>query len=104
MSPGKAIYKLTGELAEWFKLDAGVLAEGRRADIVVLDPKALDERVDKDFEAPMEGIEDYVRVVRRNPGVIKKVIVNGKTAVENDELVAAVGKTSGFGQVLRAVH
>jgi cytosine/adenosine deaminase-related metal-dependent hydrolase len=40
------VYRLTGELAEWFGIDAGTLREGDRADFVVIDPAGLNESVD----------------------------------------------------------
>ena len=36
----RAVYRLTGELAEWFGIDAGTLRQGDRADFVVIDPAA----------------------------------------------------------------
>ena len=41
-----AVHRLTGEVAEWFGIDAGTLREGDRADFVVVDPARLDDSVD----------------------------------------------------------
>ena len=41
-----AVHRLTGELAEWYGIDAGHLRVGSRADLVVVDPAHLDERLD----------------------------------------------------------
>ena len=38
MTMGQAVYRVTGEIAEWFRIDAGVLAEGKRADLVIWSP------------------------------------------------------------------
>src|SRR5207237_2625642 len=44
MSLERAVYRLTGEIADWLGLDAGTLAPGRRPDPVVVDPEALRDR------------------------------------------------------------
>nr|MDT0664006.1 hypothetical protein [Micromonospora sp. DSM 115978] len=41
MTVEQAVYKLTGELAEFYGLDAGRLRVGDRADVVVVDPAGL---------------------------------------------------------------
>ena len=102
MSSEEAVYRLTGEIGDWFGIDAGVLAEGKRADLVVLDPARLDEALDATTEAPMKGFGDFKRLVRRNPAVIDAVYVNGKRAVRNGEIEPSVGVEPGFGRVLRA--
>ena len=40
MTVEQAVHRLTGELADWYGLDAGHLRVGDRADLVVLDPDA----------------------------------------------------------------
>jgi len=102
MSAERAVHKLTGEPAEWLGLDAGVLAPGRRADLVVLDPAGLTEEVDAAVEAEMTGTGGFVRLVRRNDRAVRRVLVNGRTAVADGRPIAAVGKERGFGKVLRA--
>lgn len=99
MSLERAVHRLTGELAEWFCLDAGVLAPGKRADLVVIDPEQLDARVDAPAEAPMEGFGEYVRLVRRNEGTVPHVLVNGREVVRDGALT-----DERSGRVLRAVR
>jgi N-acyl-D-aspartate/D-glutamate deacylase len=98
----RAIHRCTGELAQWYGLDAGTLIPGRRADLVVLDPACLDERVDAIHEAPMPAFGGLVRLVRRNPGLVRAVAVNGRLAVHDGEVLPEVGEVRGFGSVLRA--
>ena len=43
MTVEQAVHRLTGELADWYRLDAGHLRIGDRADVVVIDPRRLDE-------------------------------------------------------------
>ena len=38
MTIERAVHRLTGELADWYRLDAGHLRVGDRADVVILDP------------------------------------------------------------------
>jgi hypothetical protein len=42
------------------------------------------------------------RLVNRNPGVVKHVLINGKIAVENEAIVPELGKEMGYGQFLPA--
>ena len=98
----KAVHKLTGEIGEWFQVDAGTLEEGKRADLVVIDPKHLDYRVDEMHEAPIPELGDYVRLVRRNPDAVPAVMVNGILVATNGEVLAEIGHTKGAGKFLRA--
>jgi N-acyl-D-aspartate/D-glutamate deacylase len=101
MSIERAIYRLTGEIGEWFQIDAGVLQEGRRADIVIIDPNELTEQLEEYSEEGIRGFGDFKRLVRRNPKAIPNVLVNGKVAVRNGEVIGCVGNKTGFGTVLR---
>ncbi|MEZ6186617.1 MAG: hypothetical protein R3F62_16610 [Planctomycetota bacterium] len=102
MSVGRAVERLSGELARWLDLDAGVLEVGRRADVVVLDPEALDDAVEAIHEEPVPELDGLARLVRRNPRVVDAVLVNGRLAVERGEPLPEVGRAPGFGRVLAA--
>ena len=52
MTVEQAVHRLTGELADWYRLDAGHLRIGDRADVVIIDPARLDERLDAYAEDP----------------------------------------------------
>ena len=39
MTVERAVHRLTGELADWYRLDAGHLRVGDRADVVIVDPR-----------------------------------------------------------------
>ncbi len=85
MTPEKAVWRLTGEIAEWFNVDTGVLKPGAQADIVVLDPVALKQtKLNAYAEAPFEAMGGLQRVVNRNDGVIKYTLIAGQVAFEND--------------------
>jgi N-acyl-D-aspartate/D-glutamate deacylase len=98
-----AIWRLTGELGQWFNIDAGTLALGKRADVVVIDPTRLDDSLAAYHEAPMEGFDGLQRMVNRGEAV-RSVLINGKLAYHNGECVAALGQETGFGQFLPSLN
>lgn len=100
----KAVRKLTGEIGEWFQIDAGTLERGKRADLVVVDPSHLDDRVDEIHEEGIPELGDYVRLVRRNPQAVPAVVVNGILVAEDGEVLPEIGKTIGAGRFLRATQ
>lgn len=102
MSVGRAVQRLTSEIADWLGIDAGHLAVGRRADLVVVDPAGLDARVDALEEAEMPGFEGLRRLVRRNDDAVRAVVVGGRLAASRGALVPEVGTEVGFGRVLTA--
>jgi len=100
MSKEKAVHRLTGELADWFSLDAGVLEIGARADIAVIHPDGLDNSLDETYEAPMPqmGIQ---RMVRRNDGAVRATLIGGQVAFEEGRFSPALGHQR-MGRFLRA--
>ncbi|EPG65112.1 N-acyl-D-amino-acid deacylase family protein [Leptospira wolffii] len=100
LSAEKAVWRVTGEIADWFGLDTGKLKIGAQADIVLLDPNALDEEIEKIREVSMEEFGGIVRLVRRNPKAIHAVLINGKAAVENGNVLPEIGKEHGFGRFM----
>ncbi len=98
----KAVWRLTGEIADWLDVDAGHLRLGDRADLVVLDPEALDERLAEYHEAPMEGLGALVRMVNRSEGTVRAVLVNGRMAFDGGAFDPSLGRERGFGQFLPA--
>ncbi|HEX4842421.1 MAG TPA: amidohydrolase family protein [Limnobacter sp.] len=101
MSMEQAVWRLTGEQADWLGVQAGKIRVGDRADLVVIDPKGFDQNLETVHWADMEGF-DLQRLVNRNPGLVKHVFVNGKPAVLNEEFQADFGKSTGHGQFLPA--
>jgi len=97
-----AVWRLTGEIASWLGVDAGRLSVGDRADVVVIDPTALDDRLAVYHEAPMEGLGDLVRMVNRSDGTVRAVFVNGRVAFEGGAFGPGLGHERGFGQFLPA--
>ena len=101
MSLEQAIWRVTGDQGDWFGVDIGKIRIGDRADIVVIDPEGFDQNLEEVSWAEMENF-DLKRLVNRNPGIVKHVLINGKLAVHNETVVDSLGKEKGFGQYIRA--
>lgn len=101
ISMERAVHRLTGELGEWYGIDAGTLREGDRADIVVIDPDKLDESLDRYAEHPVESYGGLSRMVNRNDETVTAVLVSGKLAFAAGKAAPVLGKER-FGQFLRA--
>ena len=97
----KAIWRLTKENADFFNIDAGHLAEGKRADITILDPEQLSDKVHEYHTKPFLG--NCERLVNDSEGVVYYVIINGMIAMEEGKLSDEFGKER-FGQFLQANH
>lgn len=113
MSVARAVHRLTGELAAWFGIDAGTLAVGKRADVVVIDPQGLGAQLGEIHEvavAPAAGpgapawadFGGLRRLVRRNDAAVREVWISGRRAWSAGALAAELGQERGFGGVLRA--
>ena len=77
----KAIWRLTGEIADWLGIDAGKIKEGKRADLVIIDPAYFtSNEVEEIHEAEIPGYNGYKRLVRRNDQLVDRVYINGKLA------------------------
>jgi N-acyl-D-aspartate/D-glutamate deacylase len=101
MSVEQAVHRLTGELGEWYRIDAGTLRVGDRADLVVLDPDRLDAALEEYHEAPVEQYGGLSRMVNRNDAAVPAVFVSGRRVVEDGEPTALLGRER-TGQFLRA--
>ncbi|MFC7494865.1 MULTISPECIES: N-acyl-D-amino-acid deacylase family protein [unclassified Nocardioides] len=101
MSAEQAVHRLTGELGEWYRIDAGHLREGDRADLVVIDPERLDDSLEDYHESPVEQFGNLSRMVNRNDATVPAVFVNGRRVVADGVPTATLG-TERTGQFLRA--
>ncbi|WP_194818268.1 amidohydrolase family protein [Nocardia sp. XZ_19_385] len=97
----QAVHRLTGELADWYGLDAGQLREGARADITVIDPAGFDGSSAAYAEAPMPGI-DVRRMVNRNDRAVAATLVNGHLLYEYGKFAKGFGTDLHAGTFLRA--
>lgn len=103
MTVEAAVHRLTGELADWYRLDAGHLRVGDRADIVVIDPAHLDATLDDYAEEPVDFYGGLSRMVNRNDATVSAVLVSGHTVFRNGAPTEAVGRRR-TGRFLRAAH
>ncbi|WP_019142690.1 N-acyl-D-amino-acid deacylase family protein [Noviherbaspirillum massiliense] len=98
----KAVWRVTGELADWFGVDAGHLRLGDRADVVVVNPEALDARLEAYHEAPMEELDGLMRMVNRSDGAVDAVLISGRVAFRDGRFAPDFGHARGYGQFLPA--
>jgi N-acyl-D-aspartate/D-glutamate deacylase len=101
MSIERAVHRLTGELADWYQLDAGHLRTGDRADLVVVDPERLDATLDQYAEDTVEQYAGLSRMVNRNNETVKAVFVGGRAVFLDGQATDMVGKQR-TGRFLRA--
>jgi N-acyl-D-aspartate/D-glutamate deacylase len=98
-----AVHRLTGELADWYGLDAGYLQEGKRADVTVIDPAGFDGSSGAYAEAPYPGAPDVRRMVNRNDDLVTATIVGGQVVYAGGEFAPGFGTDLHTGEFLRAV-
>ncbi|MBX7169422.1 MAG: amidohydrolase family protein [Pyrinomonadaceae bacterium] len=101
MTLEKAVWRLTKENADFFNLDAGTLEESKRADLIVINPNKLSDKVHEYHNAEFLG--GYKRLVNRNDEVVDLVLINGKTAWENGTFSEKFGNER-FGSFLKGNH
>ncbi|WFR72066.1 amidohydrolase family protein [Prescottella defluvii] len=101
LSVEQAVHRVTGELADWYGLDAGHLREGDRADLVVVDPEHLDDSLDTYAECPVPEYDNLSRMVNRNDDAVSAVFVGGDYVFGNGEPAPALGNRR-TGRFLRA--
>ena len=100
MSVEHAVYKLTADIADFHRIDAGRLVKGARADLVVIDPEHLDDSVEEIHEAEMPEFDGLSRLVRRNDETVRAVLINGNLAWRDGQAAEDLGVGHQFGTVL----
>jgi N-acyl-D-aspartate/D-glutamate deacylase len=103
MSVEQAVHRLTGELADWYRIDAGHLRIGDRADVVVVDPERLDSSLVHYAEDSVEQYGGLSRMVNRNDETVSAVFVGGRAVVLDGSLTDIVGAER-TGRFLRAAQ
>ncbi|MBK1887803.1 N-acyl-D-amino-acid deacylase family protein [Marinobacter sp. DY40_1A1] len=101
MTMEQAVHRLTGDQADWFGIEAGKIRVGDRADLVVLDPSGFDQNLEDVSWGEMENF-DLQRLVNRNPGIVKTVMINGKLAVDDEQFLPEFGREMGYGTFIPA--
>jgi N-acyl-D-aspartate/D-glutamate deacylase len=102
LSIQRAVHRLTGELADWFGIDAGTLREGDRADFVVIDPAGLNESVDGYYEEDVPFYGGLRRMVNRNDDAVVATGVGGAVVFRKGQFRDGYGQTVKSGRYLRA--
>ena len=101
MTVERAVHRLTGELADWYGIDAGHLRPGDRADLVIVDPAHLDESLDDYAEQTVEQYGGLSRMVNRNDDTVSAVLVAGQAVFLDGKPTEVLG-TQRTGSFLRA--
>ncbi|HEY9418421.1 MAG TPA: amidohydrolase family protein [Pseudonocardia sp.] len=94
-----AVHRLTGELADWYGLDAGTVKLGGRADLTVIDPDGLDDSTAAYAEAEFADIS---RMVNRNDRAVAATIVNGHLVHQYGTFIDGLGDTVHAGRFLNS--
>jgi len=98
-----AVRRLTGELADWYGLDAGYLRQGKRADVTIINPAGFDGSSDAYAEAPYPGAPTVQRMVNRNDELVAATIVGGHIVYTAGEFAPGFGTELHAGRFLQAV-
>jgi N-acyl-D-aspartate/D-glutamate deacylase len=99
-----AVRRLTGELADWYGLDAGYLRNGKRADIAIINPGGFDGSSAAYAEAPYPGALDVKRMVNRNDALVSATIVGGQIVYTQGEFAPGFGTELQAGRFLQAAN
>ncbi len=101
MSVEQAVHRMTGELGDWYDIDAGHLRVGDRADLVIVDPERLDERLDAYAEDTVAEYGGMSRMVNRNDETVSAVFVGGRAVFLDGVPTETLGRDR-TGSFLRA--
>ncbi len=104
LTPQAAIYRVTGEPAQWFGLDTGVIKVGARADLVLIQPEALHEPLSPQVEIADPLLDGEPRMVKRgSEAMIRSVLIRGDQVVDRGLPITSVLGQKPLGQVLQTV-
>jgi N-acyl-D-aspartate/D-glutamate deacylase len=100
----QAVRRLTREPAEFFGVEAGRIEPGSQADIVLVDPQAL-ERYDTDASRRMvyREIFGHEQLVNRSEGVVSAVYIAGEEVWDGRAATPALGRLR-LGRPLTSSH
>lgn len=96
----RAIQRITYEPAKWFNLHGGLIAEGQTANIVILNPKQLQQPIPEPILYQDQLLKKSQRMVKRDThSPIESVFIKGQRVVQNGQPLPGLGKEK-LGQVL----
>jgi hypothetical protein len=88
----QAVSRVTGEPARWFRLDAGALKVGAKADLLLINPDHLRAPISEQGEIEDKSLDGAIRMVRRgSERIIEAVYISGVLAVCNGEVTESLG-------------
>lgn len=93
LSPEKAISRVTGEPAGWFRLDTGVIKIGAKADLVLLQPEKLHQPISPQVAISDPILDGEPRMVKRGSDeIVRAVYINGVRVVDRGNISESLGK------------
>ncbi|HEY6131591.1 MAG TPA: amidohydrolase family protein, partial [Halioglobus sp.] len=96
------VRRLTREPAEFFGVDVGSLEIGAQADMVLLDPQALQAWNSNDSRVlQYRELFQHPQMLNRSDGVVTSVLINGEPVWQDGEVTSALGSRR-LGRALRA--
>jgi N-acyl-D-aspartate/D-glutamate deacylase len=99
-----AIARVTGEPAQWFRLDTGVLKIGAKADLVLLNPTALNQPISPQIEIADPLLDGTPRMVKRGSDeIVVAVYIKGVKVIDRGQVSDRLGKER-LGKVLAPHH
>ncbi|MEO1437221.1 MAG: amidohydrolase family protein [Bacteroidota bacterium] len=100
----RAIHRMTKVAADFLNIDAGSLENGKRADVVVMDPSKLQSNLtDEPYEDFHPAFKGASRLVKRSDGVVNQVLVNGNLVFDEGQFDPQLGQKR-YGKLLRALN
>jgi N-acyl-D-aspartate/D-glutamate deacylase len=93
LSPQAAIARVTGEPAQWFQIDTGVLKIGAQADLVLLLPEALHQPISAQVEISDPILDGEPRMVKRDSEqILEAVYIKGVRVVHRGQVSDRLGR------------
>ena len=92
MTVEHAIHRLSGEIADWYGVDAGHVRVGDRADLSIIDPERLDDSLEQYSEERVEQYDGLSRMVNRNDDRVRAVFISGQQVIADGRPTDILGK------------
>lgn len=93
LTPEKAIARVTGEPARWFRLDTGVLKIGTQADLLLLNPQLLNQPISPQVEIFDPILDNEPRMVKRgSEEIVEAVYLQGIQVVSRGQVREILGR------------
>jgi len=98
----RMVRRLTREPAEFFGIDAGSIETGKQADLVLINPSALDDwEPDRTRQIEHREVFDHPQMVNRSEGIVDRVWIAGQLAWCEGKASSMLGQQR-LGRALRA--